>query len=74
MHTGKVVIGTFGGVNQLRCGVVGDAVNLASRIEELTRNHVPLLVGENPYSQLTDPVAYDLRRIGRLRVVGESAP
>ena len=26
----------FGGVNQLRCGVVGDAVNVASRIEGLT--------------------------------------
>ena len=47
VHTGKVVIGTFGGVNQLRCGVVGDAVNLASRIEGLTRDHAPLLVSES---------------------------
>ena len=73
VHTGKVVIGTFGGVNQLRCGVVGDAVNLASRIEGLTRDHAPLLVSESAYSQLADPVAYDLRRVGRFRVVGRSA-
>jgi predicted ATPase/class 3 adenylate cyclase len=73
VHTGKVVIGTFGGVNQLRCGVVGDAVNLASRIEGLTRDHAPLLVSESAYAQLADPVAYDLRRVGRFRVVGRSA-
>src|SRR5437660_2702865 len=32
IHTGNVVLGTFGGWNQLRCGVVGEAVNLADRL------------------------------------------
>jgi class 3 adenylate cyclase len=73
LHTGKVVIGTFGGVNQLRCGVVGDAVNLASRIEGLTRDHAPLLVSETAYARLTDPTVYDLRRVGKFRVVGRTA-
>jgi len=74
VHTDKVVIGTFGGVNQLRLGVVGDAVNLASRIEGLTRDHAPLLVSETAYERLVDPGAYDLRRVGRFRVVGRTAP
>jgi class 3 adenylate cyclase len=74
VHTDKVVIGTFGGVNQLRLGVVGDAVNLASRIEGLTRDHAPLLVSETAYESLVDPGAYDLRRVGRFRVVGRTAP
>jgi predicted ATPase/class 3 adenylate cyclase len=74
LHTGKVVIGTYGGVNQLRCGVVGDAVNLASRLEGLTRDHASLLISETAYERLVDPSAYDLRRIGRFRVVGRTAP
>jgi hypothetical protein len=68
------VIATFGGVNQLRCGVVGDTVNLASRLEGLTRDHAPLLVSDTAYAALADPSAYDLRRIGRFRVVGRRAP
>jgi predicted ATPase/class 3 adenylate cyclase len=74
LHTGTVVIGTFGGVNQLRCGVVGDTVNLASRIEGLTRDYAPLLVSETAFAALNDPGAYDLRRVGRFRVVGRDAP
>jgi predicted ATPase/class 3 adenylate cyclase len=74
VHTGNVVIGTFGGVNQLRCGVVGDAVNLASRIEGLTRDHAPLLISETAYERLADPSVYDLRRVGTFRVVGRTAP
>jgi class 3 adenylate cyclase len=74
VHTGRVVIGTYGGVNQIRCGVVGDAVNLASRIEGLTRDHASLLISDSTYDRLDDPSAYDLRRVGRFRVVGRIAP
>jgi predicted ATPase/class 3 adenylate cyclase len=74
VHTGKVVIATFGGVNQLRCGVVGDTVNVASRLEGLTRDHAPLLLSDTAYAALADPSAYDLRRVGRFRVVGRRAP
>ena len=48
-------------------------MNLASRIEGLTRDHAPLLLSESGYAQLADPAAYDLRRVGRFRVVGRSA-
>jgi predicted ATPase/class 3 adenylate cyclase len=74
VHTGRVVIGTYGGVNQIRCGVVGDAVNLAARIEGLTRDHASLLISDSTYARLEDPSAYDLRRVGRFRVVGRITP
>jgi class 3 adenylate cyclase len=74
LHTGEVVVGTFGGVNQLRCGVVGDAVNLASRLEGLTRDYGALLISESARAGLEDPAAYDLRRVGTFRVVGRAAP
>jgi predicted ATPase/class 3 adenylate cyclase len=74
IHTGDVVLGTFGGVNQLRCGVVGDAVNLAARLEGLTRDYGSLLISESARAGLEDPAAYDLRRIGSFRVVGRTSP
>lgn len=74
IHTGNVVVGTFGGVNQLRCGVVGDAVNLSARLEGLTRDYGSLLISESARAGLEDPAAYDLRRVGSFRVVGRTAP
>lgn len=37
LHTGSVVVGTMGGGRKLDFTLVGDAVNVASRVEELTR-------------------------------------
>jgi len=74
IHTGDVVVGTFGGVNQLRCGVVGDAVNLAARLEGLTRHYGSLLISESARAGLEDVDAYDLRRVGTFRVVGRTTP
>lgn len=74
VHTGNVVVGIFGGVNQFRCGFVGDAVNLASRLEGLTRDYGSLLISESARARLEEPAAYDLRRVGRYRVAGRTAP
>jgi predicted ATPase/class 3 adenylate cyclase len=74
VHTGNVVVGVFGGVNQLRYGFVGDAINLTSRLEGLTRDYGSLLISESVRAQLEEPAAYDLRRVGRFRVVGRTEP
>src|SRR6266851_5319466 len=55
--------------------VISDAVNLASRIESLTKEyHVGLLISQYTYEQLADPKAYDIRPIDVVVVKGKTLP
>jgi len=75
LNTGLLTLGTIGGADRLKCGVIGDAVNVAARIEALTkRYHVKLLVSGETHRHLALPLRQATRLVDRVRVAGHAEP
>jgi len=73
LNTGPLMLGTVGGQNRMDGTVIADAVNLASRVEELTKTYkTPLLITEQTYLKLTNESQYQIRVIDVVRVKGKS--
>ena len=73
LNFGLMMLGTVGGKTRMDSTVISDAVNLTSRVEELTKNyHVSLLASEQVISRLEDPSQFFLRKIDRVQVKGKS--
>jgi len=74
INTGVVTLGTVGGPKRFKCSVFGDSVNLAARIEHLTRRYdAPLLVSEHTLELVGEGHGYDVRVVDRVRVVGRTS-
>jgi len=73
INTGSLMLGTIGGHSRMDSTVISDAVNLASRLENLTKTYgVSLLISYHTFASLSDPMQYKMRLIGRVKVKGKS--
>ena len=73
LNSGSLMMGTIGEQNRMDGTVISDAVNLASRIESLTKVYRSrLLISQYTYEQLSDPSARDIRPIDVVVVKGKS--
>jgi adenylate cyclase len=69
INTGTATIGNIGSERKKNYTVVGDAVNLSSRLESITKEHkTPLLFSEYTYNKIKDKIPCKL--IGNVTVKG----
>lgn len=72
LNTGDLMLGTVGLLGRIATTVIGDSVNLASRLESLTTEMgVNILISEYTFAELTDPAVFKIRNIGKVKVVGK---
>jgi class 3 adenylate cyclase len=75
LHKGKLRLGTVGEQNRLDATVISDAVNLASRIEGLTKLYgSQILITEAIYRGIEEMDKYRIRLMDKIRVSGRQEP
>jgi adenylate cyclase len=72
LHRGSLMLGTIGEHERMDGTVIADAVNVASRVEGLTKYFgARVMVTDEVRTALADPQAYAMRYLGRVAVMGK---
>jgi predicted ATPase/class 3 adenylate cyclase len=75
INTGPVGVGLVGGVNRMVLTIIGDAVNVAARIESTNKRYgTALLISDATYARLAARGQFAIRRMERVMVVNRRRP
>ncbi len=75
LHSGPVILGTIGSPKRMDSTVIGLTVNLAKRLEEVTRPlGVDMLISDQVANQLPNDHGHRFRKLGEVSVKGSPTP
>lgn len=73
INSGEVIVGNIGSEDRMDYTAIGDTVNVASRIEALTKGHPDaILISENTYHSASDII--NARELGPMPIRGKAEP
>lgn len=74
-HTGSLIMGIIGDEKRMDAATISDAVNIAARIESLTKHYgVSILLSEDSYQQIPEKEHFHFRYLGKVIVKGRQQP
>ncbi len=72
IHTGNMILGIIGDQKRMQGTVISDAVNLASRIQDVTKLYkANIVISQETFVKLENPMDYNFRFLGRVKVKGK---
>ena len=75
LHTGQLMLGLIGELERMDTSVISDSVNVAARLENLTRRYsIDIIVSEETLDRLEDPDQFSWRPLDRVQVKGKMRP
>jgi len=73
IHTGRLILGTVGAKGRMDSTVISDSVNIASRVEGLTKKYeTKLLITESTLSHLNSPGQFQIKKVADEILRGKS--